>query len=252
MAAMVGLSCNQRPAAIAKAAAELPGAQDYQAISYGGYRKNTRDIQPAIQQLKEDMKILSAMGIKIVRTYHVHFDESANLPEAIRQMKKEDPGFEMFVMLGARMDCKNARTALPDRIRNEESTRDETEINRAVELTSQYPDVVKIIAVGNETMVQWAWDNYVEPAIILKWVNHLQNLKKKGKLPPTLWITSSDNYASWGSGGSDYHIKDLNELIRAVDYISMRTYPMHNTHYNPAFWVIPEEEEDLSDMEKID
>jgi hypothetical protein len=30
----------------------------------------------------------------------------------------------------------------------------------------------------------------------------LANFKKQGKLPENLWITSSDNFASWG-GGSD-------------------------------------------------
>ena len=252
MAAIVALSCNQRPAATGKNAADILGSPDYLAISYGGYRENTRDIQPTIPQLKEDLKILSVMGIRIVRTYNVHFDEAANLLEAIRQMKAETPGFEMYVMLGAWIDCKNAWTALPDRIRNEESPRNATEIARAVELTRQYPDIVKIIAVGNEAMVHWAWDYYVEPAIILKWVNHLQNLKKEGELPAALWITSSDNYAAWGGGGSEYHLEDLNKLIRAVDYISMHTYPMHETHYNPAFWGIPGEQEALSDMEKID
>jgi exo-beta-1,3-glucanase (GH17 family) len=192
------------------------------------------------------------MGIKVVRTYNVHLDEAANLLEAIRQMKKEDPAFEIYVMLGAWIDCKNAWTDLPDRIRNEESPRNATEIKRAVELTQQYSDIVKIIAVGNKAMVHWAWDYYVEPAIILKWVNHLQSLKKKGELPGTLWITSSDNYAAWGGGGSEYHLEDLNELIKAVDYISMHTYPMHDSHYNPDFWGVPEEEEGLSDQEKID
>ncbi len=114
--------------ATGKTAAEILGSPDYQAISYGGYREKTRDIQPTIPQLKEDMKILSAMGIKVVRTYNVHLDEAANLLEAIRQMKIDDPGFEMYVMLGAWIDCKNAWTALPDRIRNEESPRNETEI----------------------------------------------------------------------------------------------------------------------------
>ena len=252
MVALVALSCNQRPVATDKTAAEILGSPGYLAISYGGYRDVTRDIQPTIPQLKEDMKILSAMGIKVVRTYNVHLDEAANLLEAIRQMKKEDPAFEIYVMLGAWIDCKNAWTDLPDRIRNEESPRNATEIKRAVELTQQYPDIVKIIAVGNEAMVHWAWDYYVEPAIILKWVNHLQSLKKKGELPGTLWITSSDNYAAWGGGGSEYHLEDLNELIKAVDYISMHTYPMHDSHYNPDFWGVPEEEEGLSDQEKID
>jgi hypothetical protein len=40
---------------------------------------------------------------------------------------------------------------------------------------------------------------YVQPSVILKWVNHLQELKK-GKLDANLWITSSDNFASWGGG----------------------------------------------------
>lgn len=252
IAAMLVASCNPRPSATGKTAAEILGSPDYQAISYGGYRETTRDIQPTVPQLKEDMKILSAMGIKLLRTYNVHLDEAANLLEAIKQLKEEDSGFEMYVMLGAWIDCKNAWTDLPDRIRNEESPRNETEINRAVELTQQYPDIVKIIAVGNEAMVHWAWDYYVEPAIILKWVNHLQSLKKKGELPRTLWITSSDNYAAWGGGGNEYHLEDLNELIKAVDFISMHTYPMHETHYSPEFWRVPAEQEDLSDMEKID
>jgi len=252
MAAVLALSCNQRPAATGKTAADILGSPDYQAISYGGYRDTTRDIQPTIPQLKEDMKILSAMGIKLLRTYNVHLDEAANLLEAIRQIKNDDPAFEMYVMLGAWIDCRNAWTALPDRIRNEESPRNAVEIKRAVELTQQYPDIVKIIAVGNEAMVHWAWDYYVEPAIILKWVNHLQDLKKKGELPETLWITSSDNYAAWGGGGSEYHLEELNELIRAVDFISMHTYPMHETHYDPDFWGVPEDQEDLADLEKID
>jgi len=153
-------------------------------------------------------------------------------------------------MLGAWIDCKNARTENP--IHNQESELNEQEIKNAIELANQYPDIVKIIAVGNEAMVKWATSYYVEPAIILKWVNYLQDLKKKGKLPENLWITSSDNFASWGGGESEYHVEDLNKLIKAVDYISMHTYPMHDTHYNPEFWGVPAEEQNLSDVEKID
>ncbi|MFN3555352.1 MAG: hypothetical protein ACK4VN_05245 [Bacteroidales bacterium] len=244
-------ACTPGQQASEKTAADILGNPNYLAISYGGYREITRDIQPSIPQLKEDMKILSAMGIKILRTYNVHHDEAANLLEAIRQMKQDDPGFEMYVMLGAWIDCKNAWTDLPDRIRDQESDRNAIEMARAVELTQQYPDIVKVIAVGNEAMVHWAWEYYVEPGIILKWVNHLQQLKKEGKLPETLWITSSDNFASWGGGGSEYHNEDLNALIAAVDFISMHTYPMHDTHYNPDFWGVPQEEEHLSDLEKI-
>ncbi len=251
LAAAMLIACSPDPYSGDKTAADILGNPDYQAISYGGYREITRDIQPTIPQLKEDMKILSAMGIKLLRTYNVHYDEAANLLEAIRQLKKDDPDFTMYVMLGAWIDCKNAWTDLPDRIRDQDSERNATEIARAIELTQQYPDIVKIIAVGNEAMVHWAYEYYVEPGIILRWVNHLQQLKKEGELPESLWITSSDNFASWGGGGSEYHKEDLDALIEAVDFISMHTYPMHDTHYNPEFWGVPEEEEHLSDLEKI-
>jgi hypothetical protein len=183
LAALFVISCSHSPEHTGKTAAEILGNPAYQAISYGGYREITRDIQPTIPELKEDMKILSAMGIKLLRNYNVYYDEAANLLQAISELKQEDPDFEMYLMLGVWIDCKNAFTDLPDRFRDQESPENEKEVARAVALTQQYPDIIKIIAVGNEAMVHWAWNYYVEPAIILKWVNYLQDLKKKGELP---------------------------------------------------------------------
>lgn len=253
---VVLVSCNNesqthRPA-IEITAQDILGNPDYHAISFGGYRDTTRDIQPTISELKEDVNVLFAMGIRVLRTYNVYYDEASNLLKAIRELKEEDPDFEMYLMLGAWIDAKNAWTDLPDRIRDEDGVRNAGEIDRAVALAREYPDIVKIIAVGNEAMVHWQWNYHVEPAIILKWVNHLQNLKKEGVLPETLWITSSDNFAAWGGGGPEYHKEELNELIRAVDYISMHTYPMHDTHYNPQFWGVRDHELNLTDLEKIE
>ena len=232
-------------------AKDILGNPNYLAMSYGGYRYPDHDIEPAIDQLKEDMKILAAMGVKIVRTYKVHKPQAANLLKAITELKKEDPDFEMYVMLGAWIDCKNAWTDQePDH--SQESEANASQILVATYLANQYPDIVKVIAVGNEAMVKWAATYYVEPAIILRWVNHLQDLKKEGKLPKDLWITSSDDFASWGGGDPSYYTEDLEKLIKAVDYVSMHTYPYHNTHYNPAFWGIPNNELELTDMEKID
>jgi exo-beta-1,3-glucanase (GH17 family) len=232
-------------------AKDILGNKAYRAISYGGYRKKSRDIQPTIPQLKEDMQILSAMGIRVLRTYNVQLAQAGNILKAISELKKEDPNFEMYVMLGAWIDCKHAWTDMePDH--NVESEQNEGEIERAAALAKQYPDIVKIIAVGNEAMVRWATSYFVQPEVILKWVNHLQALKKEGKLHKDLWITSSDDFSSWGGGDSSYHTDDLAKLAEAVDYISMHTYPYHNSHYNPAFWYVPDEEAELTKIEKID
>lgn len=232
-------------------AKEILSNPDYLAISYGGYREKTRDIQPTIAQLKEDLKIMDALGFKILRTYNVRLSHAKNVLKAIKELKAENPDFEMYVMLGAWIDCKNAWTDLPIN-HNEESPENENEIKRAVKLANQYPDIVKIIAVGNEAMVKWAASYYVQPDVILKWVNHLQKLKQKGKLDKDLWITSSDNFASWGGGEQQYHTPELNKLIKAVDYLSIHTYPMHDTHYNPVFWGVSPSEKDLSNSEKLD
>ena len=234
-------------------AKEILGNPDYQAVSYGGYRATSRDIQPTVPQLKEDLKIMSAMGIKIIRTYNVQpkLPHASNILKAITELKNEDQHFEMYVMLGAWIDCLNAWTdkALDHDI---ESPNNTGEIERAVTLANQYPDIVKVIAVGNEAMVKWATAYYVQPGVILKWVNHLQDLKASGKLPQELWVTSSDDFASWGGGDEVYHTEDLEHLIKAVDYISMHTYPYHNSHYNPQFWSVPVSDVGASDIEKID
>ena len=232
-------------------AEKILGNTNYQAICYGGYRTKTRDVQPTIPQLKEDLRIVSAMNIKVLRTYNVHLEEASNLLKAISELKNEDSNFEMYVMLGAWIDCKNAWTEFPP-IHNEESKRNEVEINEAVKLANQYPEIIKIIAVGNEAMVKWATSYYVTPNIILKWVNHLQELKKQEKLPKNLWITTSDNYLSWGGGDAEYHTEDLKKLVNAVDYISMHTYPIHDARYDLSFWGIKENESHLSDKMKND
>uniref|UniRef100_UPI00404B7E50 glycosyl hydrolase family 17 protein n=2 Tax=Flavobacterium sp. TaxID=239 RepID=UPI00404B7E50 len=232
-------------------AKDILGNPNYLAISYGGYRTNTRDVQPTVAQLKEDLKILYALKIKLIRTYNVHLKHASNILIAITELKKENPDFEMYVMLGAWIDCKNAFSDVEPN-HDLESDRNEREIATAVELANQYPDIVKILAVGNEAMVKWATSYYVQPSVILKWVNHLQNLKKENKLSKDLWITSSDDFASWGGGDKAYRTKDLEALIKAVDYVSMHTYPYHNSHYNPEFWLSTKAEDSLTAVQKAD
>lgn len=216
-------------------ASELLGNPDYPAICFGGYRGLSRSEQPSLPQLKEDVRLLHAMGIRFLRTYNVQLPHAANVVKAVHELKREEPGFEMYVMLGAWIDCAGAWTDAPDHT-GQDFEANRTEIDRAVALAQQYPEIVKVIAVGNEAMVHWAASYFVAPKVILQWVNHLQALKSDGALPADLWITSSDNFASWGGGGGEYHNEDLEALVLAVDYVSMHTYPFHDTHYNPVFW----------------
>jgi len=252
---LTSLACsspkNNKTTVSSLSAKEILGNSNYKAISYGGYRMSSRDQQPSVEEIKEDLLLLAAMDIKILRTYNVKLVHAHNVLRAIQSLKANNPNFEMYVMLGAWIDCKNAWSDLPIN-HQEESEENASEIERAVQLAQTYPDIVKIIAVGNEAMVKWAAAYYVEPNIILKWVNYLQELKQKKELSQDLWISSSDNFASWGGGTEEYHVQDLENLLQAVDYVSVHTYPMHDTHYNPVFWSYTASEENLSDDVKID
>lgn len=233
-----------------KSASDILGNPDYLAISYGGYRQLSRAEVPSVAELKEDMRLLAAMNIKMLRTYNTQqFDEAARLLQAIRELKDEDPTFDMYVMLGAWINCENAWTDHPNHAAEnvEENT---AEIETAIKMANAFPDIVKVIAVGNEAMVHWAASYYVEPGIILKWVSYLQDLKKSGGLPEDVWITSSDNFASWGGGDASYHLPDLTALLHAVDYVSMHTYPFHDSHYNSAYWLGGPEEAAYSGEEQ--
>ena len=235
------------------------GNPTYRAISYGGYRGLTRDNAPTLEQVIEDMQILSAMGIKLLRTYNTSQYPLATLVlDAISTLKQRDPNFEMYVMLGAWIEARNAWAegvwdaennrwvggTVPDHtLGNVENNTQE--IAAAVSLANAHPDIVKAIAVGNEAMVQWAVQYFVYPPVILKWVNHLQGLKAKGELVPNIWITSSDNYESWGGGNPVYQSDDLVALMHAVDFISVHTYPFHDSFYNSQFWGVLADEESL-------
>jgi len=247
---LIALCSKSGDLVMSKNAKDIIGNNSYPAISYGGYRGKSREIQPSIEDIKEDLKIMFAQGFRIIRTYDLHHPFAENTLKAISELKNSDPDFEMYVMLGAWIQCKDAFKDEP--IHNEEDLEgNKVEIAEAVRLAQDYQDIVKVIAVGNEAMVHWATSYHLEPKYILKWVKHLQDLKINGTINNNIYITSSDNFASWGGGSEEYHNDDLDELIKSVDYVSMHTYAFHDTYYNPVFWNQSENSEDLSKKDII-
>ena len=212
---------------------KLLGNQHYPAISYSGHRKVPRSVEntPTVEETKEDMKILAAMGIKLLRTYNTQdFPHSERTLQAIRELKKEDPDFEMYVMLGAWIQCANAYKEGVDHSA-EDTEFNQKEIDTAIRLTKEYGDIVKIIAVGNEAMVDWQ-QHFVPAEIILKYVKVLQEARGDGRIPSETMITSSDNWAALG-GDPRYRNESLDELMRQMDFVSLHTYAFHDTFYNP-------------------
>jgi exo-beta-1,3-glucanase (GH17 family) len=260
---LMGCSSSVYPAKSKKAASDcysnyvlgnghrLLGNNDYPAISFSGYRTLARTVEncPTIQEIQEDLKILSAMGIKLLRTYNTQeFPDAARTLQAIKELKQTDPNFEMYVMLGTWIRCKGAYGPTPDHTQGDAEW-NKLEIDGAIELASQYPDVVKIVAVGNEAMVTWQ-AHFVPPSVILSWVSYLKQARTTGKMPAKTLVTTSETWAALG-GAESYHNRDLVELLKQVDFVSLHTYAFHDTYYDPAFkWSVPPEEDDLSVAEQ--
>lgn len=244
----------------------LLGNPAYQAISYGAWRTTVResgDKVPTVAQQIEDMKILSAMGIKVIRTYNTQGfigtdgkSSTANLLTAIAQLQQEDPTFEMYVMLGVWIDALDSWT---DKVPNPtlDSPQNAAEIAKAKALAAQYPEIIKVIAVGNEAMVNWA-PYHVIPRIILNHVNDLQSWKQQSDDTKAIWITTSENHAVWSGddqNGNYGNQVDLKALIKAVDYISLHTYAFHDTFHHPEFkeaWKVPASQQALDKPAQID
>ena len=258
LASVVGCSSDPRPSADDDAALpsdgpKLLGNSDYLAIAYSGHRKDVRSIEntPSLEETKEDLRILAAMGIKLLRTYNTTiYPHSERILQAIRELKQDDPDFEMFVMLGAWIQCQNAYREDVDHS-VEDAAFNQREIEGAIRLADAYPDVVEIIAVGNEAMVTWQ-AHYVPAATILRWVEHLQAARSRGDIPAGTMITTSDNWAALG-GEASYRNEDLAELVRRIDFLSLHTYAFHDTYYNPVLqWAPLPEEADLPLADQID
>ncbi|MFA0087478.1 hypothetical protein [Vibrio sp. 10N.261.51.F12] len=245
----------------------LLGNPNYQAISYGAWRTKERmsgETVPSIADQMEDMKVLNAMGIKMIRTYNTQGfigldDESntENLLAAIHQLKTEDPDFEMYVMLGVWISAFNSGVDGATMDSGTDSPDNVLELTKAKELALEYPDIVKVIAVGNEAMVDWAEAYKVHPSIILNHVNELQSWKLESDDTKDIWVTTSDNWAVWAGQDANGNLneqQDLKALIQAVDYVSLHTYAHHDTHYHPTFseeWKVPESDQDLTKEEQI-
>ncbi|NDV61502.1 glycosyl hydrolase family 17 [Puniceicoccales bacterium CK1056] len=220
-------------------AAQILGNPDYRAISFSAWRTTERsdELASTVEELKEDLRLIHAMGIRIFRTYNTQrYPQVAHTLQAIEELREEDPDFEMYVMLGAWIQCAGVYSDSADHSRGDTEF-NRLEIERAIELAQAYPEVVKIIAVGNEAMVTWQ-PHHVAPGIILNWVNVLREARADGRLSKDLWITTSDNWAALG-GEESYHNDDLLELLRAVDYVSLHTYAFHDSYYKPTFeWAV--------------
>jgi len=189
------------------------------AVCYSGFRRGQHPDRgagarnPSAEQILEDLRLLAGQcGFRLVRLYDSR-ENSRTVLELIRREK-----LPLKVMLGAWLDaevdthgtCPWVTAPLPDEKLAANGTANDREVDRAIELAREFPDVVVAVNIGNETLVDWN-DHRLS-------VERLVALLTRAREAVDQPVTTAENYAAWARHGGP--------LAGAVDFAGVHTYPV--------------------------
>ena len=187
------------------------------AICYSGFRSGQHPDRgdgaknPSEKEMLEDLKILAKDGFKLIRLY----DARENSATVLKLIKAEN--LPIKVLLGAWLSAEVNNPKCPwkpkpftteELVTKKAGNRDE--IDRAIKLAKQYPEIVAAVAVGNEALVEWN-DHMVPVESVIAYV---KKVKAAIKQP----VTVADNYDWWARFGKP--------LAKHLDFVSVHIYPV--------------------------
>lgn len=181
-------------------------------ICYSGYRKGQsphNGIYPRYAQIKEDLLILQG-DWACLRLY----DSGPHAEIVLDVIEKE--GFNFQIMLGAAIGAEVSNENCPwGAIYSKEvleRNRDNNlkEIEKMVMLAKRYQNTVFSVSVGNEATADWT-DHKVPNERVIEYAN---------------WVKSSVSQPVTYCEGCVPWLNELDELVEAVDFISLHSYPI--------------------------
>ncbi|MEO0602635.1 MAG: glycosyl hydrolase family 17 protein [Myxococcota bacterium] len=177
-------------------------------MSYGPYRdgESPDSEEPTSKaHILEDMQILSKRW-NLIRTYG--FGEVArDILEVIR-----DNGIPMRVMQGAWLS------------KHQTKAQNDAQVDGAIELAKEFPDIVVAVNVGNEALVDWSGHRIEDPSIFVSYVRQV-----RAAIPQP--VTVCDDYNYWNKAPSK-------QVADEVDFICLHAYAFWNDQPfdNAAAW----------------
>jgi exo-beta-1,3-glucanase (GH17 family) len=180
------------------------------AVSYGPHRDGQRPggPDPSAAEISQDLQLMLPHW-NLLRVY-----SSRGPTETLLELIRRD-GLDMKVMLGVWIAAEEKRDdtgAVLERF-PENVTANQQELEKAIVLAEQYPDIIVAVCVGNETQVYWS--AHRSPLDIL--IGHVRQIRARVSQP----VTVADDYNFWNKPES-------RELAAELDFITMHAHPMWN------------------------
>jgi len=182
------------------------------AICYSGFRDGQSPdsgIFPSKTEIISDLELLQGHW-DALRLYACDTHTDRVLAVIAEQ------GFAFKVMLGAYIAAEVSNTNCPwggeypaDEL-EANKRKNQREIERAISLANQYPEIVDVVSAGNEATVDWT-DHLVSPESVTQYVAFMQQHINQP-------VTFCENYVPW--------LGKLDALAEQVDLISIHTYPV--------------------------
>ena len=182
------------------------------AICYSGFRDGQSPdagVFPSKAEITSDLELLQGHW-DALRLYACDTHTDRVLAVIAEQ------GFAFKVMLGAYIAAEVSNPNCPwggeypagELAANKR--KNQREIERAISLANQYPEIVDVVSAGNEATVDWT-DHLVSPESVTQYVAFLQQHINQP-------VTFCENYVPW--------LGKLDALAEQVDLISIHTYPV--------------------------
>jgi len=187
------------------------------AVAYSGFRAGQHPdrgegaINPSNAQILEDLNILLAHDLDLIRLYDSGENSAATL-KIIKEHKlpiKVLLGMWLEAEISNHQGCPWLEKPIPQSILSVNKVNNLKEIQRGIKLSEDFSNIVIAVNVGNEALVDWN-DHMVSLNSIIGYVRQV----KQSIIQP---VTVADNYEWW--------IRDGAPLAAEVDFIGVHTYP---------------------------
>ncbi|MEO1699329.1 MAG: glycosyl hydrolase [Planctomycetota bacterium] len=189
------------------------------ALAYSGFRAGQHPDRgdgaknPSRAEILEDLQILEASGVRLVRLY----DAGENSSQVLDVIDEE--GLAIRVLLGCwlRAELSNHEACawlnepIPDDELAENRLWNVAEVGRTVALAHAHPASVSAVNVGNEALVDWN-DHRVEYDSVLAYVRTVRAAIEQP-------VTVADNWAVWTTDAGA-------RLAAELDFVGVHSYPV--------------------------